>query len=88
MTAGERSTVADQLVEALRLAASGATVGDQVAIAAIMAGKVIATGAQSGTDRGQAAKTLVMLLNAQLTLESVGEHRPPTPIGRFSSEDE
>lgn len=84
MTVGERNTLADRLLDLLK---SAPDAGDQVAVTAMLAGKVIALGVKPA-DRLSASKAFQATMNAQLTLESVGEHRAIQPIGRFSAEDE
>lgn len=87
MTAGERNVLADQLMDLLRQQ-SGMSAGDQVATVAVLAGKVIAAAVPDNMMRSSASKGFLSTMNAQLTLESAGEHRATQPIGRFGMEDD
>jgi hypothetical protein len=87
MTMTERNAIAENLFDQFKSMTSSDVAGDQVAIIAALGGKVIASYVDAG-NRPAAMKAFMTTLNAQLTLESAGEHRATQAIGRFSMDEE
>ena len=86
MNVTERSKLADDLLaDMTRLAA---TPEDQIAVAGMLAAKAVASAVADPRNRGQAVRAVTSAMNAQLTLETAGEHRAVQPIGRMSLEDD
>ena len=87
MNVTERSKVADDLlVEMARLGAGSPE--DKVAVAGMLAGKVVASVVSDARDRSSAVTALQSAMSAQLTWETAGEHRARQPIGRMGMEDD
>jgi hypothetical protein len=86
VTSTERARVADELLGLL--ASQAATPADRVIIVGMLAAKAISADDMDPRGRGSAVKSLTNVMNAQLTLETAGEHRAVQPVGRLSTEDD
>ena len=87
MNVTDRNKVADELFANLsQLGVS--TPEDKVAVAGMLAAKVIASAVDDTRNRSAAVRSLQATMSAQLTLETAGDHRALQPIGRMGVEDD
>ena len=84
MNATERNKIADDLFAELARTTSGST-EDKIAVAAVLAAKVVASATSDSRNRSATVRSLTMIMTAQLTLETAGEHRALQPIGRMGT---
>lgn len=87
MNVTERGQAADAIAAQV-VALSGAAPADVLAIGGMLAAKLVVAALQDPRGRSDAVRALTSAMNAQLALETAGEHRVSQPIGRLGMEDE
>ena len=87
MNVTERGQAADELAARI-IALPGVTPEEALSIGGMLAAKIIIRVTEDARLRKQSAQAFNAAMNAQLTLETAGEHRVSQPIGRMSMEDE
>lgn len=87
MNVTERGQAADTIAAQI-ITLPGASLEEALSITGMLAAKIIIRVTDDARLRKQSLQAFQAALNAQLTLETAGDHRVSQPIGRMSMEDE
>lgn len=87
MNVTERGQAADAIAAQI-IALPGATLEEALSVTGMLAAKIIVRVTDDVRLRKQSVQAFQAAMNAQLTLETAGDHRVSQPVGRMSMEDD